>query len=158
MADQQQGQDQGGGSWFPWVLGAGAVAAVGVAVGAAYLGYRALPYALAFGDPEAADKFEAWRRAAPAERRELALGFARDLGADARGESKPLRRSSATLPRIEQWKWKMDPYGERMLVGHVYGHPSAPDGEPIETYPKRVDGDVAVTERSKYRLGEPARA
>ncbi len=86
MADQQQ-QDQGGGSWLPWVLGAGAVAAFGVAAGAAYLGYRALPYALAFDDPEAAEKFEAWRRGTPEQRREMAMGFARELGAELRGGS-----------------------------------------------------------------------
>lgn len=177
MPDQQQQSSDT--SWIGWgVAITGGVALLGL-LGVAVAGAKALPYALAYGDPEMFDKYQAWRRGTPEERRDMVLGFARDLGAQRRRQPPPVQKRTAAeelaalparrdpeseavtlakspslpLPRIEGWRWDKDAFGRDMIVGRVYGKPGVPDGEHIETYPKTIRDGVAYTQGgSQYRL------
>ncbi len=62
---------------------------------AAYRGAKAvLPFALAYGDPVLAEKYDTWQRATPEQRHEMALQAAKELG---QAQRRP-RGAGATLP------------------------------------------------------------
>lgn len=159
MSDQQNDT-----SWTPYLLAAGGIAAFGAVTYAAYKAAQvALPYALALEAPEYLPHYEAIRGAKNSEERRKrvvdAIKFARSADEDV--ATMPLVRKSEAVsyPRIEHWQRGLDESGKDEIGGYVYGKPGLEDGTPISISPTKVDmvAKLARTERSTYRLGQPAR-